>query len=180
MKLAYAAALDGFNALIEFETNGEKVRNFGYQTYRWSASGVPYLIRYLDEHVRLARPDHLTHSSERPSVGRLRAKTEKVGPEMRAFRRAPSFRARHAQRPPANAFRIGPRAVTFEAHDRDLGCTADRGDDKLPYPVAREARAFAESFGDIGARLDLHFATHPVRSAHDPDDGILGANRSRG
>ena len=85
-----------------------------------------------------------------------------------------------SQRAAANALRIGPRAVAFEANDRNIGRAADRSHDELAEPVAQQARALAEAAGDVGARLHLHLATHPVRRAHHPDDGVVGANRSRG
>jgi len=41
LRLAFLAAKAEFNALIDVEISAEKVRNSGYQTSRWSASGIP-------------------------------------------------------------------------------------------------------------------------------------------
>ncbi len=40
-RLAFFAARDGFNAIIETDVSSKKVRNEGYQTSVWSGSAVP-------------------------------------------------------------------------------------------------------------------------------------------
>jgi hypothetical protein len=40
-RLAFFAARDGFNAIIETEVSSRKVRNEGYQTSIWSGTAVP-------------------------------------------------------------------------------------------------------------------------------------------
>lgn len=38
LKLAYAAADQGYNAIVETDVNSEKLRHFGYQKSRWSGT----------------------------------------------------------------------------------------------------------------------------------------------
>jgi hypothetical protein len=40
-RLAFFAARDGFNAIIETDVSSKKVRNAGYQTSVWSGSAIP-------------------------------------------------------------------------------------------------------------------------------------------
>lgn len=41
LRLAFKSAQKGFNAIIDVETSSEKIRNAGYQTLKWKASGIP-------------------------------------------------------------------------------------------------------------------------------------------
>jgi hypothetical protein len=41
LRLAFLAASAGFNALLDVDVSAEKLRNAGYQTTKWHASGVP-------------------------------------------------------------------------------------------------------------------------------------------
>src|SRR6185437_16020019 len=45
LRLAYQAALLGFNAVIEVEVTSQKLRNEGWQKSAWSGHGVPAEIR---------------------------------------------------------------------------------------------------------------------------------------
>lgn len=44
MRLAFQAAKLGCNTLIDVEIRSKKVRNAGYQTTRWSGSGIPSVV----------------------------------------------------------------------------------------------------------------------------------------
>ena len=44
LRLAFLAAREGYNALIESEVSGKKIRNNGYQKSEWSGVGVPATI----------------------------------------------------------------------------------------------------------------------------------------
>ena len=44
LKLAYLAALEGHNALIECDVRSEKVRNEGYQHSVWRGSAIPATV----------------------------------------------------------------------------------------------------------------------------------------
>lgn len=41
LRLAYIVAEKGLNAIIDVATKAQKVRNAGYQTTRWSGTGIP-------------------------------------------------------------------------------------------------------------------------------------------
>lgn len=41
LRLAFLAASNGFNTLLDVDVWADKVRNAGFQTSRWRASGVP-------------------------------------------------------------------------------------------------------------------------------------------
>jgi hypothetical protein len=41
MRLAFLAAENNFNALVDVVVTSEKVRNEGYQTTKWKGTGVP-------------------------------------------------------------------------------------------------------------------------------------------
>lgn len=41
LRLAFLAAEDGFNAILDVNVKSEKVRNEGWQKMRWSGSGLP-------------------------------------------------------------------------------------------------------------------------------------------
>lgn len=41
MRLAFMAAQAGYNVLVDVDLDSEKVRNGGWQTSKWSGSGVP-------------------------------------------------------------------------------------------------------------------------------------------
>ncbi|RYZ89753.1 MAG: hypothetical protein EOP06_08885 [Proteobacteria bacterium] len=41
MRLAFKAAQENFNAVIDIETVSKKVRNGSYQTTKWTGSGIP-------------------------------------------------------------------------------------------------------------------------------------------
>jgi hypothetical protein len=41
MRLAFLAAENNFNALVDVSVLSEKVRNEGYQTTKWKGTGVP-------------------------------------------------------------------------------------------------------------------------------------------
>ncbi len=51
MSLAFLAAEKGFNAVIKTKVVSRKVRNFGYQTMEWQATGFPALV----DHVRVEK-----------------------------------------------------------------------------------------------------------------------------
>jgi hypothetical protein len=41
LRIAFKAAQKNFNALVDIDISGEKVRHGGYQTMKWRAEGVP-------------------------------------------------------------------------------------------------------------------------------------------
>jgi hypothetical protein len=41
LRLAFLAAEEGFNAILDVNVKSEKVRNEGWQKMRWSGSGLP-------------------------------------------------------------------------------------------------------------------------------------------
>lgn len=45
LKLAFQAAKDGYNAIIDVEVSSQKVRNEGYQKMSWSGQGTPAEIK---------------------------------------------------------------------------------------------------------------------------------------
>src|SRR5204863_8643796 len=108
------------------------------------------------------------------------AKTDKVRPEKSALGSAPSLGARHTQEAPENPLRVRAAGVALEPNDRDVNRATDRGDDELAHAIAQKTRSLLESAGDVGARLDLDLAAHPVRGAHDSHDRVVAANRFRG
>jgi len=44
MSLAFLAAEQGFNAVIKTKVTSRKLRNFGYQSMEWQATGFPALV----------------------------------------------------------------------------------------------------------------------------------------
>lgn len=44
LRLAFMAAAQGYNAVVETEALDKKVRNYGYQVTQWSGSGSPAMI----------------------------------------------------------------------------------------------------------------------------------------
>lgn len=44
LRLAFFAAQEGYNAVVETEVLSEKVRNGAYQTTRWKGVGIPALV----------------------------------------------------------------------------------------------------------------------------------------
>ncbi|MFL5815794.1 MAG: hypothetical protein ACJ763_19655 [Bdellovibrionia bacterium] len=45
LRLAFQAAKNGFNAIIDVEVSSQKVRNEGYQKMEWSGQGTPAEIK---------------------------------------------------------------------------------------------------------------------------------------
>lgn len=45
LKLAFQAAKEGFNAIIDVEVSSQKIRNEGYQKMEWSGQGTPAEIK---------------------------------------------------------------------------------------------------------------------------------------
>lgn len=56
LRLAFFAARAGFNALIDVEITSKKLRNEGYQTSRWSGTGMPTRV----DAEKLNREEKLT------------------------------------------------------------------------------------------------------------------------
>ncbi len=44
LRLAFMAAKEKYNAVIDTEVDGEKKRNHAHQTYRWSGTGTPAVV----------------------------------------------------------------------------------------------------------------------------------------
>ena len=108
---------------------------------------------------------------------RLGSQAEEIGPQVRTFRGAPRLGARHTQEATADPLGIGARGVTLETDDGNVGRAADRRDDELTEAITEQAGPFAKAIIDVGARLHLHLATHAVRRAHDPDNGVVSQSR---
>jgi len=49
LRLAFLAAQQSFNALVDVELIPEKVRNFGYQTSNWTGTGFPAEVKPDDD-----------------------------------------------------------------------------------------------------------------------------------
>jgi hypothetical protein len=45
-RLKFLAAWEGYDAVIEVSTKGEKVRNHGWETKNWSAKGILACLDY--------------------------------------------------------------------------------------------------------------------------------------
>lgn len=55
LKLAFIAAEQGFNGIIEVEANAKKLRNGAYQTSEWSGEGVCAMVDERKIHLQDAR-----------------------------------------------------------------------------------------------------------------------------
>ena len=61
LRLAFMAAEQGFNAVIETDVSHQKIRNHGHQTTRWHGTGLPAMV----DEAKLDRQHKLSQVFER-------------------------------------------------------------------------------------------------------------------